>query len=140
MQVQQCKSHGKVLMPRDNNKQNQSIDKKIEKAGIGKRTPSMAIIKETTLSTMGHVQKASKQNLTQKNGTKKPISLKVLHILFYLDFNADMHSYVFCFLIHECWDYVLLQIMFSIFSHLGVFLAAGKDHQPRQGYGYQQTS
>jgi len=78
-------------MPRNNNKQNQSIDKKNEKAGIGKRTPSMAIIKEATLSTMvashkdvqprGHVQKASKQSLTQKNGTKKPVSLKVLHFV-----------------------------------------------------------
>ncbi|KAJ0801718.1 hypothetical protein HanPI659440_Chr03g0120331 [Helianthus annuus] len=90
--VQQPASVGKVSMPRNINKQNRSIGKENERVGIGRRTASLAIIKETTSATMatspkdksnvnkaqpiGHVHKASKERMTQKNGAKKPIGLK----------------------------------------------------------------
>ncbi|KAJ0936217.1 hypothetical protein HanRHA438_Chr03g0128251 [Helianthus annuus] len=90
--VQQTASVGKVLMPRNINKQNRSIGKENERVGIGRRAASLAIIKETTSATMatspkdkssvnkaqpiGRVHKASKERMTQKNGAKKPIGLK----------------------------------------------------------------
>ncbi|XP_076889291.1 uncharacterized protein LOC143540009 [Bidens hawaiensis] len=84
--VQQRASVGKVLIPRDNNKQN-------ERVGIGKRTASLATTKETKPATMAKCVKdkssvkmaqpimpvpkaASKENMTQKNGTKKLIGVK----------------------------------------------------------------
>nr|GEW91082.1 IQ motif, EF-hand binding site, P-loop containing nucleoside triphosphate hydrolase [Tanacetum cinerariifolium] len=90
--VQRSKSLGKVMMPRKVNEQNQMISKETKKVGVGGRTASLASIKETTSARtatsqktkssdkvaqpVGNVQRASKQSVAQKNGTKKPIGLK----------------------------------------------------------------
>ncbi|KAI3702899.1 hypothetical protein L6452_28652 [Arctium lappa] len=90
--VQQHTSVGKVLMPHKVNEQYQKIDKEAAKVGVGKRTTFLTGIKETPSATMatsqktkssdkaaqslGHVQRASKQSVAQKNGSKKLIGLK----------------------------------------------------------------
>ncbi|KVI02254.1 uncharacterized protein LOC112501003 [Cynara cardunculus var. scolymus] len=90
--VQQHTSVGKVLMPHKVNEQRQMVDKEAGKVGVGRRTTFLTGIKETASATMatsqktkssdkaaqsmGHVQRASKQSLTQKNGGIKLIGLK----------------------------------------------------------------